>query len=312
MAVLGYLAVAAGVAGVVAHFRAPGSGVALGVSAFSPYLMLCSPLALLLLGVSLRRWALVLPGAATLFLLFVQAPLFVAQSTPVHARDLRVMTLNLRLGQADPDSVVAAARHSGAEVLMLEELTASEQDALETAGLDRLLPYRATDPRNTAQGTGLWSRYPLRDVTRHSGFTFALVTARVAVPGVPREALAVALHMAGPWPQSQEWERDITRLASYLPQLAHDGPTVVGGDFNATQDVPQFRDLLRDGYHDAVEQSGAGFQPTFPADHWPGPMIGIDHVLLRDAVARSAHTVSVRGSDHRALVAVVALDRQAG
>ncbi len=40
----------------------------------------------------------------------------------------------------------------------------------------------------------------------------------------------------------------------------------VGGDYNSTTDMRQFRDLLTDGYHDAVEQTGSGFAPTFPAD----------------------------------------------
>lgn len=51
--------------------------------------------------------------------------------------------------------------------------------------------------------------------------------------------------------------------------------------------MQQFRDLLTDGYHDAVEQTGSGFAPTYPSDTWFPPVITIDHALTRNAVASS-------------------------
>ena len=54
-----------------------------------------------------------------------------------------------------------------------------------------------------------------------------------------------------------------------------------------------------------VEQTGAGFAPTFPSDPWLSPLITIDHVLTRHAAAASVRTVYVDGSDHRALLATV-------
>ena len=54
-------------------------------------------------------------------------------------------------------------------------------------------------------------------------------------------------------------------------------PLVVAGDFNATQDHRQFRDLLNsNGYHDAADDAGAGALPTFPADRSVGPIARID------------------------------------
>jgi endonuclease/exonuclease/phosphatase (EEP) superfamily protein YafD len=78
---------------------------------------------------------------------------------------------------------------------------------------------------------------------------------------------------------------------------------VVAGDFNATVDHAQFRDLLDHGYSDAAEQSGAGYLPTYPNDRWYGPLIGIDHVLVRGMRAGSVDTYGLPGSDHRALLA---------
>ncbi|MGB1226237.1 MAG: endonuclease/exonuclease/phosphatase family protein, partial [Mycobacterium sp.] len=85
------------------------------------------------------------------------------------------------------------------------------------------------------------------------------------------------------------------------------GAVIVAGDFNSTPDMRQFRDLLTDGYRDAVDQIGAGWGPTFPSRPLFPPLITIDHVITRNAAVSSIHTVEVRGSDHRALLASVSL-----
>jgi endonuclease/exonuclease/phosphatase (EEP) superfamily protein YafD len=82
---------------------------------------------------------------------------------------------------------------------------------------------------------------------------------------------------------------------------------IIGGDYNSTPDMRQFRDLLTNGYRDAVEQSGSGFAPTFPSNRKFPPVITIDHVLTRNATAESVRTIEVPGSDHRALLATVRL-----
>jgi endonuclease/exonuclease/phosphatase (EEP) superfamily protein YafD len=84
-------------------------------------------------------------------------------------------------------------------------------------------------------------------------------------------------------------------------------PVLVGGDFNATWDNEQFRDLLTDGFHDAAAQAGAGIVRTYPSNAWHPPVIGIDHVLTRHAVATSLHTVRLERSDHLAVVARVSV-----
>jgi endonuclease/exonuclease/phosphatase (EEP) superfamily protein YafD len=84
---------------------------------------------------------------------------------------------------------------------------------------------------------------------------------------------------------------------------------VIRGDIGgrSTPDMRQFRDLPTDGYHDAVEQTGSGFAPTFPSDTWFPPVITIDHVLTRNAIASLIMTTDVPGSDHRSLLANIAV-----
>ena len=94
------------------------------------------------------------------------------------------------------------------------------------------------------------------------------------------------------------------QLANFAAD-AGPGAVIIGGDYNSTPDMRQFRDLLTDGYRDAVEQLGAGFAPTFPSNRWYPPLITIDHILTRNAAASSIRTIEVLGSDHRALLATI-------
>jgi endonuclease/exonuclease/phosphatase family metal-dependent hydrolase len=81
-------------------------------------------------------------------------------------------------------------------------------------------------------------------------------------------------------------------------------PLVVAGDFNATRDHRQFRDLLNsNGYRDAADDAGAGVLPTFPADRSVGPIARIDHVVL---VGVNSESAAVADSDHYAVIARVA------
>jgi endonuclease/exonuclease/phosphatase (EEP) superfamily protein YafD len=297
------------VVALIAHFRPPGRSWSLGVSAFSPYLMLAAPVAAVLFVVA-RQW-LVLAFALVVVVACAstQSRLFVSAHAPTDSTRLVTMTCNLRLGQADPAAVVRAVRDHRVDLLTLQELTGPEQIRLEQAGLDDVLPYHAAHADPNAVGTGMWSRYPLTSIGRRTDFTFAFIAAKLALPRVAVPVAVVTLHMAGPVPSSRLWQRDIRRLPGVLRDVSPAGPVVVGGDFNATPDVAQFRALLVDGYADGAEQAGAGVTRTYPAHTWYPPLIAIDHVLTRHAVATSAKTLSIAGSDHRALLVSVQIPR---
>ena len=86
------------------------------------------------------------------------------------------------------------------------------------------------------------------------------------------------------------------------------------GDLNATVDHEPMRRLADAGYRSATELANEGWQPTWPAYgvvHVAGVevprLVQIDHVLLgRRMAALETHTLAIRGTDHRALVAEVA------
>jgi endonuclease/exonuclease/phosphatase (EEP) superfamily protein YafD len=280
---------------------------AVALTAFSPYVMLCAPAAMLLT-LGARRWRLAfVAGLLTVAVVVVELPIFIPNHSTERGPVIHVLTANLKLGQANPTDVVAAVRAGDVSVLMTQELSHPETDALVAAGIKTLLPYSQLDVINGSSGTGLWSRYPLTDQRTYSNFRFGTVSARLRIPGVAGEPLAIAAHMPGPWnARPTAWMQDIAALPGLLAESAatvgKEGSVILGADLNATYDSRQFRRCLAGGYRDAAEQSGAGITATFPAQGRYPPLIAIDHVLSRNAQATSVRAVTISGSDHRALL----------
>ena len=287
--------------------------VVLLTAALSPYLMLCGPLSMVLF-ILARHWILAIVAVGlTVATLAVQLPLY-RGSGAAHAGDvgLRVISANLHAGEADPSDLVRSAREQ-ADVIAFQELTPQESDRLSAAGLDATFPYRWLDARGGASGVGVWSRLPIQAGKRLEGYTFALVSAQIQVAGLDKDLTVVVVHIAGPWPQSIDgWRRDLDRLPATLRQVAEQaggGSVIVASDLNSTTDMRPFRGLLRNGYADAAEQSGAGIKPTFPGDWRLPPLIAIDHILTRSCTATSLRTIAIPGSDHRGIVATVMIPR---
>jgi endonuclease/exonuclease/phosphatase (EEP) superfamily protein YafD len=260
------------------------------------------------------RWVLAIVAIGlTAAMLAVQLPLYVGSGdAQTGGVGLRVISANLRDGQADAGYLVRSAREQ-ADVLAFQEVTPTEVDRLSAAGLDATFPYRWLDARDASAGVGVWSRFPLEATSRIGGYTFALVSAQIRVTGISIAPTVVVVHLPGPWPPPiDSWRRDIDLLPRTLREVAErtDGGCVIAaGDLNSTTDMRPFRALLRDGYRDAAEQSGAGIKPTFPADSRLPPFIAIDHILTRDCTASSLRTMKIHGSDHLGLVATVTIPR---
>lgn len=227
-----------------------------------------------------------------------------------HAK-VRVMAANINRGQADAASFVEIAEQS-ADVITVAELTPEAVARFVKAGINDSFRHAHLIPAPDAGGIGIWSRYPLRVLSapRHRGVL--LPAAQVRVPGVRFDPVVASVHVKSPVADGQNaiaaWRNEMAGAQAQLDNLATAaGPrsVIVGGDYNSTPDVRQFRDLLTDGYRDAVEVGGSGFAPTFPSDTWYPPVLTIDHVLVRKATAASARTADIKGSDHRAVLVAV-------
>lgn len=293
--------------GFAARFSPVVNHAVLMVSALSPFLMLGAVVTAILVFLVGPRWAAAPAVILTAVAIFTQLPLYTAVSRP-DGPALRVLTVNLHESSADARAVVDLARDRS-DLLVVQELSREFADQLGQLGLESEFPHRAIAPGRGGNGVGIWSRQPIFRSSRVPGYELGLIKAIVHVPGAAADAVVLAVHLVGPWPQSVEgWRSEIAALADTLREtadVAGDSTVIVAGDFNATMDMAPFRALLRDGFRDAVEQAGAGFTPTFSTDGVLPPLVGIDHILTRNGPTVDADTVAIPGSDHLGLVATV-------
>lgn len=190
----------------------------------------------------------------------------------------------------------------------MQELTGQAAGRLDRAGLGGLLPHRVTQlvPHRTAGS--IYARYPLRGGPPAGPAPAARCTARLDLPSGRSVELA-CIHAAPPKPPwspgaTARWRRQLAALPA-----PGDGPCILAGDFNATLDHAQFRQLLHRGWADAASQAGHGLSPTWGP--WPGRrpgLLAIDHVLTgRHCAVIVTSACRLAGTDHRALYAELRL-----
>ncbi len=214
-----------------------------------------------------------------------------------------VLSENLMLGEADPEAVVANAQ--AADVLVVVEVTQAAADGLQQYGIGRRFPYEAggTLPDHGAHGTRIYSRFPISSSGPLTPAAENNWLARVDVPDLGPVAV-VAVHPVRPIVGDSRWWTEQEMLVAALPQQR----AIAAGDFNAVDSHPSLRQLRESGVRGADEIVGAGWQPTFPAQGGVPPLIMIDHILLSpDLTATAFRTVVIDGSDHRGVLATIAL-----
>jgi endonuclease/exonuclease/phosphatase (EEP) superfamily protein YafD len=226
------------------------------------------------------------------------------------ALTLRVLTLNVMRGRADPAVIVAELARHDVDVLALQELTPEMADRLAAAGIAALLPACHLDPRPGSGGTGLWARWPLIPLPPVAGLPNAAPRARTE-PGPGWPLTLTAVHPAAPRrrQRARQWRRDLDLIR--LGVAGTGGHQVLAGDFNASRDHRPFRDLLAAGFLDCAD---AARRRPWPGFTWPSgrgllPVMRLDHVLVSrpGASVRSVQLISVPGTDHRGVLTVIDL-----
>ncbi|MFC9842617.1 endonuclease/exonuclease/phosphatase family protein [Streptomyces sp. NPDC060223] len=251
------------------------------------------------------RWAVAVVAALVVVQAGLLVPRFVPESrqVPPGAAELRVATLNTDVGGADPRAVVELVRTERIDVLALEQLPPAGVAALDKAGLAALMPYRELHPE---YDSSIYSRRPLsHGGTTDSDTAWPQTIAELTVAG--RTVKFVAVHTYYPLGDAGRWTRDMTALASLA---RHSGPdTVFLGDFNASLDHTPMRRLLAAGLTDTHSELGHGWPRTWPVGlPVVPPLVQLDHVLHGSGLAGvSVGEHTVPGTDHRAVVAVLAL-----
>ncbi|MFK0117458.1 endonuclease/exonuclease/phosphatase family protein [Streptomyces sp. NPDC090994] len=219
--------------------------------------------------------------------------------------ELRVLTSNVEFGQAT-DALVTAVRREEPDIVFVQECDQACDTTLRRK-LGKTYPDRRAVEGDGSKGSVILSRYPLRDAEGVDG-TMGMPAAVAEVSGTD-----VRLQLAHPMPplpgQTDVWREELDALHD---AVAKDDktPTVLAGDFNASQDHAAFRPLLDTGLRDAARLAGSGRTPSWPALTAPTFGVQIDHVLVsEDFTSREARFLGLADTDHRALLVDLTLHR---
>ncbi|TVU64673.1 endonuclease/exonuclease/phosphatase family protein [Paenarthrobacter nitroguajacolicus] len=272
-------------------------GMALAIESFLPWVGAVIA-ALLIVALLSKAWFGALPAAAALvswcviFLPVVATGIASASAAGASEEAVSgwsVVTQNLRAGNPDADVAVAKLIKSGADVVVLQELSGPT--------LERISPLMdGTFAHRQVAGTvGVWSRFPLsqgRPLALGLGWSRAL-SMQLESPDGPVQLYAVHLPSVRP--------SDVTSRNSGLAKLsrmveADPSPRIlVVGDFNAANTDRAFSPLLA-----ILDDARSGFGFTWPASL---PATRPDHILFRGFTVSGASVISSPGTDHLATMA---------
>jgi endonuclease/exonuclease/phosphatase (EEP) superfamily protein YafD len=272
---------------------------------FTPYAAVA---ALMITGVAvaLRNWAAAaVVAVATACLAAAVLPRAIGSETvrAPEGETLTVVSANVYLGTADAAALVGLVERLDADLLSVQELTPSFARRLRRLGLERLLPHSTLLAQPRGRGGGLYARFPLTTLPHQTRFLFRMPAATMLLPDRTRLRV-LAVHPQPPTMDVDGWQEALESL----PPTGDGIPWLLVGDFNATLDHAELRDVLDRGYRDAGDAAGMGLEPTWPNGREITPPITIDHVLADRRFGIVDYGVlNQPGSDHRFVYARLAL-----
>jgi vancomycin resistance protein VanJ len=214
--------------------------------------------------------------------------------------DLTVATHNVNADNPDPSGTARDVAASEADVLALEELTASAVPVYEKA-------LAATYKYHSVQGTvGLWSKYPLSAVkpvdiklgwTRAMRATVATPQGQVAVYVAHLPSVRVKL-------QAGFTARQRDKSANALGEAIADETltrVILLGDLNGTMNDRSLN-AVTSQMRSTQGAAGSGFGFSWPASF---PMARIDQIMVKGVDPVTSWTLPRTGSDHLPVAARV-------
>lgn len=260
-----------------------------------------------------RHWAL---AGASAFMVVAQvvlvAPELSAASPLPHnlhgASVLRVLDANVYQNNPSMAGYAQQIRHDQPDLVTLEEASTNDLHQLIASGALKHLPYRLSNHALASRALVIASRFPLRPLLVSSVDGLAYL-ARTTVK-LPRGNLPLwVVHTTAPVDSGVgQWNDELDGVSRLL-RAKRPRPVLMVGDFNATWTNRGFRAILSTGLTDAAAARGEALDMTWSQDMSPlPPLIRIDHVLTGPGVVvTSIHTQPGPGSDHRDLLATVAV-----
>ena len=252
----------------------------------------------------------IIPAAGTDHLQSAAVPAGQPAENPLPGRQtLTVMAVNVGSTGIDAAALLAEVRSRNVDVLALPELAPQGLEELDNAGLASVLPGRALDVDWAGTGSALFARFPLAQVERVPGSVFYQSRAVGVIPGSSARIHLTAVHIDSPRPgHTPMWRAELRQLGELWQAAPASEPAILLGDFNASADHREFRDLLARGLTDAAQTAGKGLAPTWPANSPAPAFAALDHVLVSPGIeVTDFDVVTLPGTDHAAVVARLAL-----
>lgn len=285
---------------------------------FTPWLVLPAGASLLFAVLGRRRW---MAGAAAglvavqLFWLVPldsgQADAEAAEGTAGDTLELRTMSLNAKLGRADAAEIVRLVRENGITLLTIQEYTTALEERLDAAGLGGLLPNRISAPAGRAAGNATYSVHKLERTGTVPDSHFSMPLIRLTAESQGKRAVVELTNVHARAPVGvglPKWRSDLAALGRVVSQP---GNVVLAGDFNASYDHAEFRQLLEGDGRKAVDvgmAQGSRLIPTWPMDGLFLPGITIDHIVTSPSVRSAGYAVhGVPGTDHAAIIVTLSV-----
>jgi len=259
-------------------------------------------------------WWLVVPaGIVAAAHLAFSLPAAMRDPVPAWVADaptFSVFVANVRYDNDRHDEVARVVTDAATDVVVLNETTVPQRDALRAAGTGDRYATRVHVPGRPF-GETLMTRLPVTQegVDVLGGQRFPVMTMLVA--GRPVRVYSVHVNAPKSSKQRHSWRRHLDGLGS-AAERGDEVPVLLAGDFNSAPWHGPFRKLLRRGLTDAHDAMGRGLTRSWTSKHrplsWFGPLMRLDHALFTDGLFPVAlREVDVPGSDHRGFVVDLAV-----
>lgn len=217
--------------------------------------------------------------------------------------DLTVATHNVNADNPDPAGTARDVAASGADVVALEELTASAVPTYAKA-------LASTYKYHSVEGTvGLWSKYPMSGIkavdiklgwTRAMRATVATPEGQIAVYVAHLPSVRVKLE-AGFTARQRDTSADALGEAIAAEPLKR---KILLGDLNGTMNDRSLNAVTAQ-MRSTQGAAGSGFGFSWPASF---PMARIDQIMVQGVEPVTSWTLPRTGSDHLPIAARVNLD----
>jgi endonuclease/exonuclease/phosphatase (EEP) superfamily protein YafD len=290
-----------------------GAHLLIWLNAFARYVYLPSYVCLLVALWKRRRWLAFANLAIIACHLYLIAPDFMrdrrfdsASSAVVGdtqpPKKLRIFFANVRLESREKAAMLREIRDADPDIVVFVEFSFWWRNAVVHSPMMAAYSYGSGLSPDQAAGNSvnILSKLPLKSDTREWIAERCVET--IEIPIGSQTLQLVGIHAPRPMKYRDNdysgfWSRALPLL------LEKHGPTIVIGDFNATQYSRVYQQLKAGGLRSAHEDRGRGHAVTWPNGQYLVPPIRIDQALLSaDISCLGISEGRGLGSDHKPLI----------